>query len=94
MVKWLPQAEADLINIEFYIAQDDILTAVRVGERIYDLAEKIEDNNKIGRTGRVRGTRERVVTGTKYIIVYQIKDRIEIIRVLHGAQMWPSPEVI
>jgi len=43
-----------------------------------------------GRTGRIGGTREAVVPGTAYIVVYQISvQRIEILGVWHGARRWP-----
>ena len=42
------------------------------------------------RTGRVPLTRELIVGGTPWIIVYRVRaDVVEIIRVLHGAQSWP-----
>jgi plasmid stabilization system protein ParE len=46
---------------------------------------------KIGRPGRIEGTRELVVWAN-YIIVYQ-EDAfsIQILRVLHAAQQWPPP---
>jgi len=51
-----------------------------------DLAEHPE----LGRLGRVRGTRELVVTGTRYLLIYRVKgDEIQILRVLHGRQQWP-----
>jgi len=41
--------------------------------------------------GRVAGTRELVVVGTPYIVVYRIEPAaVVILRVLHGAQRWPS----
>jgi toxin ParE1/3/4 len=44
----------------------------------------------MGRIGRVPGTRELIVGGTPWIIVYRVRaDAVEIIRVLHGAQKWP-----
>jgi toxin ParE1/3/4 len=43
----------------------------------------------MGRTGRVPLTRELIVGGTPWIIVYRVRaDVVEIIRV-HGAQSWP-----
>ena len=50
---------------------------------------KLPDFPKIGRPGRVVGTRELVVWAN-YIIVYQ-EDAfaIQILRVLHAAQQWP-----
>jgi plasmid stabilization system protein ParE len=45
----------------------------------------------IGRSGRLTGTRELVVSGTPYIIPYRVKeDRLELIAVFHGHQKWPK----
>ena len=47
---------------------------------------------KIGRRGRAAGTRELVIARTPFIVVYRVRqkpERVEIIRVLHGAQKWP-----
>ena len=45
----------------------------------------------MGRVGRVRGTRELVIAGTPYIAAYRVKGRvILILRILHGAQLWPE----
>ena len=46
---------------------------------------------KMGRAGRVKGTRELVISRTPFIAVYRLKGtkRIEIIRLLHGSQQWP-----
>ena len=45
----------------------------------------------LGRPGRVPGTRELIVSGTRYIVPYRVKeDVVQIITVLHGAQKWPD----
>lgn len=45
----------------------------------------------MGRAGRVSGTRELVVSGTPYIVVYKAhRNVLRILRVLHGAMMWPE----
>lgn len=41
------------------------------------------------RIGRVPQTRELVVAGTPWVVVYRVRNSIEIIRVLHGPQAWP-----
>jgi len=44
----------------------------------------------MGRPGRKKGTRELVISRTPFVVVYRAKGpRIEIIRLLHGAQRWP-----
>jgi toxin ParE1/3/4 len=50
------------------------------------------DFTEAGRPGRKRGTRELVISRTPLVVVYRIRpkmQRIEILRVLHGAQRWP-----
>lgn len=44
----------------------------------------------IGRPGRVEGTRELVISDTPYIAIYRVKDRVEVLRIRHGAQRWPD----
>jgi len=45
---------------------------------------------EIGRPGRVPKTRELAIVGTPFVAIYRIVDeRVEIIRLLHGAQKWP-----
>jgi toxin ParE1/3/4 len=39
----------------------------------------------------VEGTRELVVSGTPYIVVYRVMGKvITVLRVLHGARQWPQ----
>jgi toxin ParE1/3/4 len=44
----------------------------------------------LGREGRVPGTRELVINRSPFVLVFRMRNQqIEIIRLLHGAQMWP-----
>jgi hypothetical protein len=41
--------------------------------------------------GRIDGTRELVIPRTPYVAAYLVDaDTVRILRVLHGAQMWPD----
>lgn len=33
---------------------------------------------------------ELVVTGTPYIVVYRLREKVEILAVVHGARDWPK----
>lgn len=89
---WSPEALQDLRNIRTYISQEDPKAAKTVVERILALvSEQLPANPESGRLGRVLGTRELVVSGTPFVIPYQVRDRdIIIYRVYHSARMWPE----
>jgi hypothetical protein len=47
----------------------------------------------IGQLGRVSGTRELVIPGTQYLIIYHYdKSSVIILRILFGAQQWPDAQ--
>ena len=90
-IEWRQQALAELADyVTEYAEQYDPIVAYRVFDEVQARAEILDDQPGIGRPGRVRGTREFVVTGTPFILVYQSAGTtIRILRVLHGRQQWP-----
>lgn len=93
-LKWTDLAARDLDHIETYIATENspavaidiVLTVINTAELV------LFSNPRAGRPGRVRDTRELVIDGIPFLLVYRIVDRIEqvqILRVLHDAQQWP-----
>ncbi len=63
----------------------------QVARHILESAEKLRTSPNIGRPGRLYGTRELVITGTPFIILYRVRDGvIEILRGIHGARRWPD----
>ena len=92
-IKWLAKAEEDLISIENYIAEENILAAIEVSERILASVARLADHPKIGVSGRVKGTRELVALKTPFIVIYRLEgDSVQIIRVLHGARIIPDKD--
>ena len=90
-VSWMPTADKDLDQIELYIAADNPEAAGGVAERILEATAVLERFPAVGRTGRVEGTRELVVTGTPYIIAYAVRRRqIVILAIVHGSRAWPE----
>ena len=90
MPSWDPDAIDDLMRIVEYIAEDDPATAWRVHDEIYGRAAVLDDQPLIGRKGETPGTREFVLTGTPFILVYDPEPSPVVWRVLHGAQKWPQ----
>jgi plasmid stabilization system protein ParE len=45
----------------------------------------------LGRTGRIKGTNELVLTDIPYIIAYRVTPAsVQILTVMHAAQKWPD----
>lgn len=90
-IAWTAPAIEDLERIQDYVATQRPLSAHRLVNRIYSqTVERLSDNPRIGRAGRVSGTRELVISGTAYLVVYRITQRIEVLSVIHGARQWPD----
>ncbi|WP_395673573.1 type II toxin-antitoxin system RelE/ParE family toxin [Inquilinus sp.] len=80
---------ADLSGIAEHIAQSNPAAALGMWDTIERQVERLVDHPRSGRLGRIPETRELVVAGTPYIIVYRIGQTVELLRVLHGARRWP-----
>jgi len=91
-IKWTELADADLESIEAHISEaNSSRLAVDVMLNIAQLI--LLEHPRAGRQGRVKNTRELVVDGLPFIVIYReqlSEGRIEILRVLHGAQQWPK----
>jgi toxin ParE1/3/4 len=89
-VQWTVSAGSDRENAINYIAKDSLTAALSQLDEIEGQTDRLADYPKLGRPGRVKGTRELVVNRTPFIVVYRIKgEMVHILRVLHGAQQWP-----
>lgn len=88
-LEWLELARTDLLGIVDYISDDNPDAAQRVKDDIERKTKQLSEFPKIGRPGRVEGTRE-LIAWSNYILVYQ-EDAftVRILRVLHAAQQWP-----
>lgn len=88
---WSALAIADRLAIFDFIEQENPAAAVRIDTKIELGIRQILQFPESGRIGRVTGTRELVITGTPYIAAYAVlPDRIRVLRILHGAQVWPD----
>ncbi len=89
-VKWTRKALANLDSAVEYIAADKPVAAAGVARKIVNAAENLADQPRMGRPGRVAGTRELVVLGLPYILPYVEKNgTVFILRVLHTSMKWP-----
>lgn len=88
-LEWSILAMDDRNAIFDYIEADNPRAAVTVDNRIEEQVERLLHFPKMGRTGRIEGTRELVIQHTPYIVAYRVKS-YRVLRILHGAQRWPE----
>jgi len=87
---WTKRAIRDLSEARFYVAQDNPVAAKKLAARIIKATERLKETPNMGRKGRLRGTRELVIPNTPYFIPYRIHaGRVELLRVYHGARLYP-----
>jgi plasmid stabilization system protein ParE len=62
-IVWTRPAVADLVSIHRFISDEDRSAADRVQDRVIARMGQLAVHPRIGRPGRVQGTRELVVSG-------------------------------
>jgi plasmid stabilization system protein ParE len=86
-LRFLRIALADIEGIAQYVSADNPVAAQRIVVAIRTACENLVTFPGIGRPGRRSGTREWVVTGLPYIVIYRVREtsgQLEILRVYHG----------
>ena len=91
IIDWLPEAIRNRFDQLDYIAEDSPNAAADQDDEIERQVNMLHDHPKMGRSGRVKGTRELVISRTPFVAVYRIQaDTIQILRLLHSSQQWPN----
>lgn len=95
LLKWTDLADIDLEKIEAHITQENSpIAAIDVVMNIIDSTHLIlPDHPRAGRQGRLKNTRELVIDGVPFVVIYRVNvstNCLEILRVLHDAQQWPT----
>jgi plasmid stabilization system protein ParE len=98
-VEWAPLALADREAVFDFIEAKGSRAAVTTDERIAATVRRLGHFPEIGRPGRVTGTRELVVDGAHFVVVYRYHggsndsyddESITVLRVLHTSRRWPD----
>jgi toxin ParE1/3/4 len=90
IIKWTNRADNERFDQLEYIFNENPVAASEIDIEIEIQVEQLSTHPKMGRIGRRKGTYEMVINRTPFIAIYRIKkQRIEIIRFLHGKQQWP-----
>lgn len=89
IVVWTPEAEQDRADIWDYIAADNPGAAVRMDELFSEAAARLAAYPKMGKAGKIAGTRELIVHES-YRLVYEIDgDTVWVLALVHTARLWP-----
>lgn len=78
-----------------FVAADKPQAALEQDASVMSGVARLGPFPKMGRAGRLLGTRELVVSGTPFIVAYRVQEEVgevQVIRFLHGAQQWPKVE--
>jgi len=90
-VIWLQGAIHDLEALFEYIGMENPPAAFATCDLIERRTKQLADHPFLGREGRVATTRELVVAGTPFIVVYRVSsNQVDILAILHGAMRWPD----
>ncbi len=85
-------AKRDMRALIARIGEENPKAALKIARRIVEKIDLLGDHPEIGRKGRADGTRELVVTGTQYVVIYRIDSQrrtVDILRIMHSSQEWP-----
>lgn len=96
-LKWTDLADTDLDKIEAYISRENNPSvAIDVVMNIIDTTHLIlPEHPGAGRLGRLKGSRELVIDGLPFVVIYRQNyalNQLQILRVLHDAQQWPTTD--
>lgn len=88
-LSWTRRARRNRRDIREYIARENPAAAVALDKFFTEKAAHLVDHPKLGRPGRVAGTRELIVH-RNYILIYDVADfHVRVLRILHAARQWP-----
>jgi toxin ParE1/3/4 len=92
MIEWTEQAARQLDQAHDYIAlSNSEEVAAQITRHIAASIQQLATFPVSGRLGRVRGTRELVISNSPFVVAYCIeKEYIVILAIYHGAQQWPE----
>ena len=88
-VIWTPEAQQDRADIWDYIAADNPRAAARVDELFSQAAARLAEHPKLGRSGKIAGTRE-LILHESYRLVYEVgQETVWLLALVHTARQWP-----
>jgi toxin ParE1/3/4 len=92
-VRWVGRARLQVLSIREYVGKRNPAAAKRIGAALRAAVGLLKDLPNSGRAGSLQGTREWIVRGLPYIIVYEVfeeRGELHILGVFHQAQKRPT----
>ena len=88
-IRWEADAISDLVELRAYIEQENPDAANRVAGKIISTVNLLQEHPLLGKAGRIYETRELVVSGTPYTVVYLAEaESVSVLRVFHQSRSW------
>jgi toxin ParE1/3/4 len=93
-IRWMDEAREDLIQIHTFYAKE---ASESVADRIITLIELDVNSLRMfamrARPGRIKGTRELVIAGLRYVACVAVQDTVvTVIGVAHTARKYPPKD--
>ncbi len=90
-IKITKPAYIDLNEIDRFIRTNNPSAANRMGLRVSEAIDFLVTYPAMGRTGRLSKTRELIVSGTPFIVIYQVRQStLIVLRIMHTSRKWPN----
>ena len=91
IIAWTENALSDLRRAREYLLINDreliAVTAIKLKKAL----ELLSAHPEMGRIGRIKDTRELLLTGTSFLLPYRVKlENIEILAFMHARRRWPK----
>jgi len=90
-IQYARLAHDDLLSLLEFIAKEDPIAAQKIAQSLHSSIDRLASFPFYGRIGDVSKTRQFVVSGLPYIVIYQVCDEtIRILRIYHSSQNRPE----
>jgi toxin ParE1/3/4 len=90
-IVWLSRARIAREKAIEWIAKENLTAALNQLDEIERQVDLLVAHPKLGRIGRVKGTRELVISRTPFIVLYRvIGNEIQVLNFLHSSQQLPK----
>ncbi len=88
-LEWTLKVIGDIREAGNYIAEDNPEAAEKMAERVQEAVEYLLEHPNMGRQGRLHNTRELIISGTPFLVVYWVRGTaVQILRVSHHSRKW------